>query len=279
MNKKSENILGYIELETGLKPITPLNDVFLNYTFGQKIYWEILREMTNTFYKAYIKTHQYTNITLIEGEISVKTQFPHFRDFDSSKPKEQDIQIESEKKIDYIEFQNSMHPDIPIAVRSVEYLGFSLTRGCDKQATSIWLLNGTITKLLQGKIFSNYILMDEVDYHPHPNTSNILYVDLKQLARTNNQAGELAGVLIGTLKTPQDPKVNLILQNLKHSFNTFKVNTEVRNIMTRAEMLEAKGRAEAKAKLLPLLNEKDEKIAEKEKRIAELEALLAKKTN
>lgn len=33
MNNKDENILGYIELDTGTKAITPMNDVFLNYTF------------------------------------------------------------------------------------------------------------------------------------------------------------------------------------------------------------------------------------------------------
>jgi len=275
MKKKSENILGFIELETGAKAITPLNDVFLNYTFGQETYWETLRNMTNIFYNAYIETHKETTITPIEGKIVVKTQFPHFRDFNASIPKKQDMEIDSADKIDYIEFQNDMHPKIPIEVQSVEYYAFSLTRGKDKRATGLWLLNGTVTNLLQGKIYSNYILMDEVDYRPHPspNNSSILYVDLKQLAScTNTQAGELAGVLTGKVKEPKDPEVRLILQNLKHSFNVFKDDTEVRNIMTRAELFEARGEAKAQAELLPLLTEKDEQISELMTRAELLEA-------
>jgi len=66
----------------------------------------------------------------------------------------------------------------------------------------------------------------------------------------------------------------------------FKNDTEVQNIMSRAEHLkaegEAKGRAEGKAeseaRLLPLLDEKDEQLSEKDERIAELEAKLANVT-
>ena len=125
-------------------------------------------------------------------------------------------------------------------------------------------------------------------YCPHPNTTNILYVDLKRLAQADSQAGELAGVLIEAVKTPKDSKVNLILQSLRESFDTFRIDTEVRHIMTRKEFIEANAEARAKAraeaKLLPLIAEKDEQIAvkdeqlvEQEKRIKELEALLAER--
>ena len=277
MNKTSENILGYIELETGSKAISPMNDVFLSYTFQKKANWETLRKMTNIFYKAYIEICVDTKITLVKGNITVKTQFPHFQNLNASTPKEQDVRIESKEKIHFIEFQNDMHPRIPIAIRSIEYFGYSLTRGKDNPATTIWLLNGTVGKLLDNKIFSNYVLMDEQDHRQHPNPSGILYVDLKKLANTNTQAGELAGVLTGTLEKPKDNDVNLIFENFKDSFNAFKDNMEVRHIMTRAEELRAEGEAKERAKLLPLLNEKEEQIAEKEKRIAELEALLASK--
>lgn len=276
MSKKRENILGYISLDTGKKAITPLNDVFLNYTFLRQEYWETLREMTNIFYKAYIKKHKDTNITPIKGEINVITQYPYYRNADSSTPKRQDMRIDSENKVDYIEFQNKTHPDLPIEVQSIEYLGFSLTRGENKYASNLWLLNGAITNLLQGNIFSNYILMDEADHRTHPNTSNVLYVDLKRLSQTNSQAGELAGILIGKVEAPKDAKIDQILQTLKNSFNVFKVDTEVRNIMTRVEQLEARGRAEVRAELLPLLNEQGEQLAEKDKKIKELETLLAR---
>lgn len=277
MNKTGENILDYIELDTGSKAITPMNDVFLNYTFEKKMYWETLRKMTNIFYEAYMEAYADTKMMLIEGEITVKTQFPYFKNITSSMPKEQDIRIKSNGKIDFVEFQNDMRPKIPIATRSIEYFGYSLTRGKDRLATTMWLLKGTVEELLNEKVFSNYVLMDEQDHQRHPFSSSILYVDLKKLARNDTRAGELAGVLIGTLEDPKNHDVNLILMNLKRSFNEFKDNTEVRSVMTRAEQLKEEGKEEERAKLLPLLTEKEKQIAEKEKHIAELEALLASK--
>jgi len=214
MNKKIENnILGYISLETGKKAVTPLNDVFLNYTFVRKEYWETLREMTNILYSAYINIYPSTNLILIESEINIQTQYPYYRNADSSTPKRQDIRIDSENKVDYIEFQQTTHPDIPIEVRSIEYFGFSLTRGKDKYASNLWLLNGSITNLLQDNIFANNILVNEIDHYPHPNTSNVLYVDLKQLAQTSSQAGELAGILIEKWR---HQKIQRIIKSLKN---------------------------------------------------------------
>jgi len=265
-----DHYLGYIELETGPKLITPMNDVFLNYIFQNEANWEQLRTMANIFYHAYIKTHADTKIKPIEGEITVKTQFPYFKEFSSSKPKAQDMRIESAEKVDFLEFQNEMRPKIPISRRSTEYLGFSLTRGEDKQQSSMWLLNGTVLELLNGKVFSNFVLMDEQDHYRHPNESNVLYVDLKELAKTNTPAGELACILTNIVKEPKNEEVKLILQSLKQSFNAFKNDTEVRNIMTRAELL----RAEGEERLLPLLDEKEKQIDEKEKEITELKARL-----
>ena len=90
----------------------------------------------------------------------------------------------------------------------------------------MWLLKGTVGSLLRGKIFPNYILVDEQDHHPHPNDSSILFVDLKRLAETSSKARELAGVLIGTIKEPKDPDVELILEDLKYSFEVFKDDTK-----------------------------------------------------
>ena len=70
------------------------------------------------------------------------------------------------------------------------------------------------------------LLDDEVNNLKHPTIANILYVDLKRLAKTDLRAGELAGVLIGTVETPKDPMVGQILQSLKHSFDDFKENTK-----------------------------------------------------
>ena len=272
MSNKSENILGFIDTDTGRKPIPTLDHIYLNYTFQNKKNWETLRGIINIVYNAYTQSQQEDNIDPIECNINVITQFPYYKNMETTKPKEQDFRIESETRIDYIDFQNSTHPNIPIKERSIEYFAFSIIREKEKQVAHVWLLDGARTELLQGNIFSNYTIFDRVNRHFHPNKANILYVDLKSLSQTDTQAGELASVLVGTLKTPKDPQVALILQNLESSFNEFKNDTEAHNIMTTSEYLIAEGRAEGRAELLP-------QIAEKEERIKELEAQLAKKTN
>ena len=40
MKNYNKNILGYIELETGPKLITPMNDVFVRYIFQNETNWE-----------------------------------------------------------------------------------------------------------------------------------------------------------------------------------------------------------------------------------------------
>ena len=110
-------------------------------------------------------------------------------------------------------------------------------------------------------------------------TKNFLYVNLKRLARADTQAGELANVLIGNVKTPTDPEVKLILKNLKESFEVFREDKKVRDQMNIIEM----ERAEERAKLLPIITEKDEQLAElreqlaeQSEQMAELKAQLAK---
>ena len=271
MSKKNENILGEIQIHNGKKGIIPLNDVFLTFTFKDKSNWETLRKMINIIYSAYIEHYPKTKIELIEGEIKVITQFPHYKKVDSTTPKREDVRIESPENIDHVEFQNWISLSDIIA-RSIEYFYFELTRGLDKRVQSIWLLNGSVKELLDGHIFANYTLTNEANNLSHPKIGNILYVDLPQLAQTDTRAGDLAAVLIGTTKTPKDPDVGRIFQRLESSFNNFKEETEVQDAMTRAESLLAEGRDEgeekARAELLPL-------ITEQETRIEELEALAA----
>ena len=90
--------------------------------------------------------------------------------------------------------------------------------------------------------------MNEKSHRRHPNTSNILYVDLNKLAKVDSQAGELASVLVGAESDPKDEVVQEILYSLKQSFKEFKDSTEVKNIMTRAEELIEKGEIKGEAK-------------------------------
>ena len=244
--KEIKNIIGYVPLRNGLKEVTTLDNYFLTYTFNQKIYWETLRNMTNIFYSAYIEHYSDTSITPIKGKIAVRTEVTHYEKVETVVPKRQDLRIESKEKVDYVEFQRKPNPDPSIGKRSVQYFGFSLTSGADKRTSHLWLINGEVGELLHKNIFSNYILLDETDHHPHPNINNILYVNLERLAEANTQAGELARVLIGDLKTPTDPDVKLILKNLKNSFKGFRDDNKVRDSMTRKEEIVAEAKAEAK---------------------------------
>jgi len=253
MNNKNEsrNIIGYMELGDGeTKAISTLNNDFLTYTFEQEAYWGTLRDLTNIFYNAYIDHYQHTNISPIEGKVIVKTEYSNYKDFESTVPQRQDIRIESQHdtRVDYIEFQASRRSKPPVEVRSVEYFSYSLTRGRNQRAIHMWLLAEAISELLHENTFSNYILMDEANHHPHPNATNILYVDLEQLSQTNSPAGELAGVLLGKVKTPKDPQVKLIFENLLSSFDIFKDDKEAHYMMTRGEQREAIGEAKAEAK-------------------------------
>lgn len=259
MKKEKENIIGHMELGDGqVKPISTLDNAFLTYTFEREAYWETLRDMSNIFYKAYIDHYQHTKISPIEGEIIVKTEYSNYKDFESTVPQRQDIRIESnDNRFDYIEFQAFRSSKPPIEVRSVEYFSYSLTRGRDQRAIHMWLLAKVVDELLHGNTFSNFILMDEANHHPHPNVTNILYVDLEQLSQTNSQAGELAGVLLGAVKAPKDPHVKLIFESLLHSFDIFKDDKEARNYMTRREQHEAIGKAIVRAELTPIIAEKD----------------------
>jgi len=282
MNEESNKILGCVKLGFEYKPIILLNDVFLNYTFSEKDYWETLREMVNIFYDAYNgyykhhkyrkhQQHEHIEIKPIEGKIRVITQFPYYKDADSTTPKRQDAKIISESKCDYIEFQNDMYPTPKIKDRSIDYFGFSVSRGEKETINNMWLLNGTVSELLDGNTFSNYILMNEINYQPHPNRANILYVNLEQLAKDSSRAGELAGVLIGEVKDPKYREVDRIFQSFKDSFEEFKNDTEVCDILSRVEELKAEGRAE----VLPVIAEKNKELAEQAEQLVEKDEELA----
>ena len=243
MNNNAENLLGYMELETGSKLITPMNDVFLNFTYQNKENWEDLRVMANIFFDEYDEICKDTKIRPIEEVVAVKTQFPFFKEPKSNRPKAPDIRIDSLSKVVFIDFENNPHSSKPpVPTRSTQYLGFALSRGADKQQSTMWLLNGGISILLNGKVFSNYVFMDEKDYRRHPNEANMLYVDLKKLAKMKTKAGELASVLTAVNNDPKHEDVKAILHNLRQNFEEFIVNTEVRDIMTREEQVEAQGR-------------------------------------
>ena len=121
MNENQTGILGYIDLPTGPKAIKPMNDMFIRYTFENKENWEILKLIANIFYEDYKIKVKDTTVELISGNIKVKTQFEYFKD--ASKIKSQDLEIESEDKVDFIEIQIKTSLKVPVEQRSMDYLG------------------------------------------------------------------------------------------------------------------------------------------------------------
>ena len=58
--------------------------------------------------------------------------------------------------------------------------------------------------------------------------------------------------MIGIVKEPKDDEVKEILHSLKQSFEKFKIDTEVRNIMTRDDQVRADERIEIAENLLEM---------------------------
>ena len=236
-----KNILGYIELDTGKKPITPMNDVFIAFTFHNEDNWSVAKDTTNIMFAAYSEQSEEEPLELLTGEVDVQTQFPNFRNHSSTTPNRNDVRIEDDKQVVSLEAQNDPYPTIPISKRSLEYLSFALTRGEHKKQTFLWLINGSVKELLDGQTFSYQVRMDRDTHRINQLDGGILYIDLPKLAKQNTQAGELARVLIGTPEEPTDELVRAIQLKLKDSFSKFKNDTEVHGIMSRDEMKKYEG--------------------------------------
>ena len=243
--KEKGNEIGYIEIEiknprTGvteivLKPIAVMNDIFINYTFENPENWEVLRLINNIFYNEYKIIYPKSSLRIIEGAIKVRTQYAHFKAPDKN-PKRQDAEIESEDKKDYTEFQ--INPTAEVAIRSVEYLGFSTSRGANKPSTHLWLLGGDITSLMHSEDIVHYKMIEERINKYHPSESSIVYVNLKKVSSENTKAGELARVLLGLSKEVKDEEVKFIFKNLSKSFNNFKKDKGERDVLTIMEQRE-----------------------------------------
>jgi len=224
---KNKTPLGYIELPTGPKAIFPMNDIFLNFTFENPIYWEALRLIVNIIIEAYKQAVTDTLLKPVTGTIEVKTQFKHFLD-DGKTTRDQDLKmIEDKGNLTFIECQNKAITVPPIPIRSVEYFGLGIGHSRGKLANQIWLLAEDVDAVLQGKTFAHYILKDEETGHTHPSTSGILYVSMDKLSQENTPAGELAAILLGKEKSTEDKNVGRVIQALNASFDNFKSDKEV----------------------------------------------------
>ena len=227
--------LGYIELDNGSKAIYAMNDIFLNYTFENAAYWETLRLMVNLLFEAYKRKNPNASVKPIEGSIVVKTQYQHLLNVENT-TRDQDINItEDEENTTYIEFQNRANTQPPIETRAIEYFGLGIGHGKGKIANQIWLLAEDVDSVLNGELFANYILKDEVTGNIHPTSSGIMYVSLSKLSKVQSPEGELASFLLGKTVNPINEAVKTIIYNFNNSFSAFKADKEVAKMLSVAE--------------------------------------------
>ena len=182
MASANKTPLGYVELENGTLAIYPMNDIFLNYTFEDSAYWEALRLAVNLLIEAYRREKPDTMVKQIKGSIKVRTQYRHLLGTDVRKARDQDIKmITDEDDVTYVEFQNRANTNPPIPIRSVEYFGLGISHNKGRIANQIWLLAEDVDSVLHGKIFTRYILKDEITDNIHLDSSGILYVSLTKV--------------------------------------------------------------------------------------------------
>jgi len=249
--------LGYVELPDGAKPIYPMNDIFLNYTFKNETHWETLRLLINLLIDTYAQYKPDTKIKPVVGSINVETQYKYLLNTQNA-TRDQDIKLMDDKgESTYIEFQNRGNPSVPIELRSVEYFGLGIAHSKGKLANQIWILAEDVEPLLRGNAFARYILKDEITGDEHPKTSGILYISLTKLSQEKSHAGEFALFLLGRINEVDSEIVKRIANSFSASFNEFKSDQEVAGMLSfRERVLEegiAEGRAEGAAELLELI--------------------------
>ena len=233
--------LGYIQLPNGAKPIYPMNDIFTNYTFERKEYWETLREIANIIIDAYTALYPNTTLLPITGIIEVETQFQYLLNT-QNKTRKQDVKlIEDLKKAVYMELQNRAKTDPPIEIRSVDYFGLGIGYSKGNPANQIWLLAEDVPSVLRGGTFARYVLRDEKTGDNHPATSGILYVSLTKLSQQDSVAGELALFLLGKLNDPKHEIIQRISVAFRQSFGMFKEEKEVPEMLSLAERYHNEG--------------------------------------
>ena len=217
------NPIGYIQLDSGLKAIEVMNDIFTNYHFEKKEYWEDLRSIANIFICGYASECPETLLEPIEGEISVETQYIRFKDPDK-KTDRQDFKL-TNKKITFMELQNKAYTDPPIEERATGYYGMGIAHGGGKITNQMWLMAEDLRSVMHSRKYMNYILTDEQTGIKYPKSSGILFVSLTKISEDNSAAGELARFLIGKtadVESIKDSSVKAIATGLNEGFGVFK---------------------------------------------------------
>ena len=270
MAKNNRKPLGVIELEDGDKEIFPMADLFLTYTFENQSNWKLLQSICNILLDSCRKLKPSIDIELIGDDVKIITQYKRLVSANTKKAKQQDIKIIEQKdskiadsiksaddvQTTYVEFQNEVNIKPPIEIRAVEYFGLSLGNSKGNRANQVWVLAKDLDSVLHGEIFTYYVLKDVVTGASYPNKSGIMFISLQKLSQDRrSSAGELAAFLIGENVMPKNKDVKDIVDGFKSSFETFREQQEVIDMLTLTQRARYEGevigeaRGELKAKV------------------------------
>jgi hypothetical protein len=276
--------IGHINIGEMDLPIYVMDDLFLNYTFENKENRETLRSIVNLTLLSCAEMYA-VSVPLIEGKITVKTQYKHLFD-GKKKPKTQDVKIteqlpESPKndleKITFVEFQNRANVRPPVKAQAMEYFVLGISSNKGKTVNQIWLMAEDLDELMHGNVFSCYRLKDEITGKRYPEESCLTFISLPKLSEQKSAAGELAGFLIGRETGSTSDEVKNIINALKKSFEEFKIINEVRDMYTLRERLMMEIEYDQSEKWQSVVAEKDNALAEKDTILAEKDTALAEK--
>ena len=257
-NKKP---LGVIELDDGEKEIFPMADLFLTYTFENKANWKLLRSICNILLDSCKQLKPNIDIDLIGDDVKIITQYQRLVSA-RKRPKQQDIKIVEQKdsknadglirksdiQATYVEFQNEVNILPPVEIRAVEYFGLSLGKSKGKPTNQIWVLAKDLVSVLHEETFTYYVLKDVVTGASYPNKSGIMFISLQKLSQDRKStSGELAAFLLGEDVKPKSSEVKKIVVGFKNSFETFREEQEVLDMMTLTQRARYEGMAEGKA--------------------------------
>lgn len=247
--------LGYIQLpDSGLVRIDPMHDTFLNYAFERMENWNIPKGIVNILSEEYerVSTNKEHKIPYITGDVIVETQYQFFLDSTNGKnaptSRKQDIKIsqigDDNNDHVYVEFQNRSVTRPFLGDRALQYFGLGIGHNQEHKADQIWLLaevsHDIDAKLLNGAIFTNYIMKNE-NNTAFPNSSSITLVNLEKLSEQKNKAGELAVILLGKEVAVTHPEVEQIQNGLNKTFEIFKIDKEVQKMLTLQERAREQG--------------------------------------
>jgi len=255
---KSKNFGWQVNLLNEKKvDIIPLSDIFAGYVFEKPENWSYLSWMVNLLLEEYQQQSK-TKVTLIPTkDFRVSTHFKTLLADMTGKvrPREQDIKITGKKTLHFIELQRKSNPKVAIGERALEYFTFQLKNQTSGAMIQIWLFEGNNKKLMRGKTYTHYALIDVADSTPYPGVdAGIICIDLKQISKTDTEAGDVSKILLGVEPSNNSDKVKKFRDMLQEEFNKFKSMEEVVSVLSRLdeERLEGEIRGEIRGKVLAL---------------------------